>query len=199
MRFMLLRNPVRFLWCFLTVPLVLPFLFHARTKRMGFSALLWITTFCMSNNKLANLRRTFIKHYLTNSSTIVFKDAINQMQQHLLNADEVIVVSGASRWMVKAIFSQKDLPPVKLICSEEKRFLGGMICTFHCYAMNKAKRIQRHYELAEFNSLIGYSDSAADIPLLTLCHKRVVVNPQPKCLKRLRKSFNQQMKVVSWA
>ncbi|SBS35176.1 Phosphatidylglycerophosphatase C [Marinomonas spartinae] len=199
MKFMLCRNPLRLLFCFLSLPIFIPFLFHAKSKCIGFSVLLWLATLGISVRKIIHLRESFIRMYLNDNSTIIFKDAVQQLLLHSSNADEVIVVSGASEWMVKAIFAQKSLPKVKFVCSEETRFFGGMISKFHCYSSRKVKRVRELFDLGKYDSIIGYSDSSADIPILKLCNKRYIVNPTPTCFKKFTRSFNKEMAVLNWA
>ena len=33
------------------------------------------------------------------------------------------------------------------------------------------------YNLEEYETIIGYSDSSIDIPLLRLCNQQIIVNP----------------------
>lgn len=149
MKFMLCRNPTRLFTCFLFLPLSIPFLIHAKSKYIGFSILLWFATFSMSLRNLTLLRRAFIQKYLSDNSTRIFNDAIEHLQWYASNSDKVVVLSGASEWMVKAIFSHKDLPSVEFFCSKEKWFFGGIVSKFHCYAYNKVKCIRKRYKLAE--------------------------------------------------
>ncbi|GFD77137.1 hypothetical protein KUL113_65570 [Tenacibaculum sp. KUL113] len=137
--------------------------------------------------------------YLSDSSTKIFKDAVQQLFLHSSNTDEVVVVSGASDWMVKAIFTHNHFPNVKFICSEETRFCGGIISKFHCYASRKVKRVRKLFDLEKYDLIIGYSDSSADIPILKLCNKRYIVNPSPRCFKKFTRSFNKEMAILNWA
>jgi phosphatidylglycerophosphatase C len=199
MKFMLSRNPLRLLFCLLSLPISTPFLFHARTKHVGFSILLWLATLGISDRKIMHLRKLFIRMYLNDSSTIIFNDAVQQLLLHSSNTDDVIVVSGASDWMVKAVFAQNHLPNVRFVCSEETRFFGGIISKFHCYASRKVERVRELFDLEKYDLVIGYSDSSADIPMLKLCNKRYIINPSPRCFRKFTKSFNKAMAVLNWA
>ncbi|MFZ8199965.1 HAD-IB family phosphatase [Alteromonas portus] len=197
-KFMVCRNPMRLSMCFITTPLYIPFLLHKNTKFIGFSIILWLATFGMSIKKVVRLRRSFIRRYLNESATIIFKDAVQHLQLHTSNADQVVVVSGASQWMVKAIFVAASLPKVEFVCSEEAHLFGGFICKSHCYASNKVKRVRKLYNLEKYDSIIGYSDSSVDIPILKLCDRRYIVNPKARCFEKFSKSFNKTMSVLNW-
>ncbi|MBU2978734.1 HAD-IB family phosphatase [Alteromonas sp. C1M14] len=199
MKFMLLRSPLRLIACLLASPLVLVFLPFNKTKCISFSILLWLFTVGMPFRKVATLRSKFMARHLENTSTVVYQHAVERIRKHVKNKDRVVVVSGASQWMVKKVFAHLSLPQVEFACSQETRFIGGMISRFHCYAENKVKRIKPCLSFTNYQSIIGYSDSAVDIPLLALCTHRFIVNPKPNCLKKLTKSFNQSMSVVDWA
>lgn len=199
MKFMLCRNPLRLLFCCLSLPLSIPFLFHVKTKYIGFSILLWCATFGISARKIIRLRKSFIQAYINDKSTLIFKDAIQQLLLHTSKKDEVIIVSGASRWMVNAIFAQTSLPKVTFICSEETYFFGGIICKFHCYSSRKVRRVKEAFELNDYDAVIGYSDSSVDIPILNICDTRYIVNPTPSCFKKFTRSFKKSMVVVAWA
>ena len=199
MKFMLSRNPLRLLLCCLSLPISTPFLLHTKTKYIGFSILLWLATLGISARKIIYLRKSFIRMYLSDSSTKIFKDAVQQLFLHSSNTDEVVVVSGASDWMVKAIFTHNHFPNVKFICSEETRFCGGIISKFHCYASRKVKRVRELFDLEKYDLIIGYSDSSADIPILKLCNKRYIVNPTLGCFKKFTRSFNKEMVILTWA
>ncbi len=198
MKFMVSRNPVRLLACLLAAPFVLPFLPCNKTKFIGFSIWLWLLTVGMPPRKIVHLRNSFIERYLKSETTLVFKKALEHLLSHTQKNDRIIVVSGASKWMVKKVLSQFPIPQIELVCSEEIRIASGMVSRFHCYSHNKVKHIQQLLDLKNYESIIGYSDSSVDIPILTLCTQRIVVNPKQKCLRKFSKSFNHSMTVVNW-
>lgn len=198
MKFMVQRNPIRFVLCFFALPYTLPFLILNKTKFIGFSVLLWLVTCGMSPKKVAKLRKRFINSYLENNATVIYKNAIDKLISHTQNNDTVVIVSGASEWMVKRIIAKLCIPKLEVACSEETRLAGGMVSKFHCYSTNKVERIKMRYNLEEYETIIGYSDSSIDIPLLRLCNQQIIVNPRPYCSTKLTKSFEKSMKIVKW-
>ena len=198
MRFMLCQNPLRLLAGIVSLGFTAPFLLHAKTKTICFSLLLYLATWGMSPRRIIDLRKTFVTKYLNDTSTIIYQSARKQLLSHLQNADKVVVVSGASTWMVKSVFKQSVLPSVDFVCSEEQYTCKGLVSQFHCYGSNKVKRIQQKYNLEHYDSIIGYSDSSADIPILSLCAKRYIVNPRDKCLTKFTQSFTCGIEVVNW-
>lgn len=198
MKYMLVRNPCRLAACVVMTPFVLLFLPFNNAKFIGYSVWLWLVTVGMSNKKLVGFRNKFITQFLDSETTMLYEKAVERLVVHTQNMDTVVVVSGASSWMVKKVFTRMSLPKVGFACSKEGKLAGGMVSHFHCYSQNKVVRINQLFNINDFSSIIGYSDSAVDIPILTLCTTRVVVNPQKKCLFKLRKSFNHAMSVVKW-
>lgn len=198
MKFMVQRNPIRFVLCFFALPFTLPFLILNKTKFIGFSVLLWLVTCGMSPKKIVTLRKHFINRYLENKATVIYKNAIEQLISHAQNKDRVVIVSGASEWMVKRIIVKLCIPMLEFACSEETRLAGGMVSKFHCYSTKKVERIKMRYNLEEYETIIGYSDSSIDIPLLRLCNQQIIVNPKPNCGTKLTKSFGKSMKIVKW-
>lgn len=198
MYFMLRRNPFRLLCCVFITPITLPFLLAKRTRFIGLSLYLWLTTVGMPVRKVIALREAIIADYLSKGATFVYQNAFKQCWRHADQSDNVVIVSGASAWMVKMVLAKQAFPNVEFVCSEETRFAGGMIIKSHCYAATKVRRIQAKFTLSSYNTIVGYSDSAADIPMLSLCSERVIVNPRPGCLKRFNRRFLQNMTVVQW-
>ncbi|MDR7119498.1 HAD-IB family phosphatase [Rheinheimera soli] len=199
MKFMLARNPLRLTACLFACPFVLPFLLFDKAKFVGYSVWLWLATIGMPIKKVIKLRNKFITQYLESEKTVVYQQAVETLNAHIQKLDKVVIVSGASEWMVKKVFAQLALPKVEFACSQEARLVGGMVSSFHCYAKNKVKSIHQRLNLVKYQSIIGYSDSSVDIPILALCTHRFIVNPKQSCLKKLIKSFDQSVTVVTWA
>ncbi len=196
--FMLKRSRIRSFFVLLVLPLVFPFLLFSKAKFIAFSILLWLLTTGMSERKQAGLRRQFIREYLDDGNTRIFSAATEALRKHCEKGDEIVIVSGASIWMVRKIVAATGMPVSLFLCSRERRFLSGRICRFHCYARNKVGEIERRFKLQNYAQIIGYSDSAADIPLLTLCDKRVLVNPSSRCQQKFNAAFCGNADVVSW-
>lgn len=196
MRFIIFRNPIRLMFCALAAPLAALFLVHEKTKRVGFSIWLWIATFAMHRKKVVHLRNAFIKAFSNDRTTRVLARA--QLAHHFEQGDRIIIVSGASKWIVRKLIAQLALTHTELICSEEKRFAFGMVCTFHCISSNKVLRLTETVATANYNSITGYSDSASDIPMLNICSQRIVINPTKRCLKKFTHVFHNDMKIKKW-
>ncbi len=70
--------------------------------------------------------------------------------------------------------------------------MGGLIYKQHCYGYKKVDLIS-DVILENPHKIYGYTDSAADIPLLSICTHKHVINPTKIILKhskkRLEKTF----------
>jgi len=91
-----------------------------------------------------------------------------------------------------------ELPELKILGSSEQRFLGGMKSNFHCFEQNKVKALNESLNLNDYNQVIGYSDSASDIPLLSICHSKYIINPNQSSLIKFEKAFKTDMTVLNW-
>ena len=197
-RFMLRRSLLRMICVALFSPLIILFISFNKTKKPGLSILLWLLTAGMGRRKQAYLRRQFISAYLVEPNTRIFDSAIEALTHHVEQGDEVVIVSGASAWMVKRIVAALRLPVSHFLCSQERAYMSGRISQFHCYGANKVNAVESHFNLQGYFQVIGYSDSASDIPLLALCDKRIVINPTSKCRKRFATAFGNHVEVVKW-
>ena len=73
-----------------------------------------------------------------------------------------------------------------------------MIYKQHCYGYKKVDLIS-HIILENPHKIYGYSDSAADIPLLSICTHKHVINPTKNHLKKFNRAFGNNFLVLNWA
>lgn len=193
------RSPLRSLLALLLFPIALPTLFSSHTKIFGFSLFLWAATVGLSKREMVSLRNEFTNHYMALPAVVIYKDALESITAHRKKADRIVVISGASDWMVKKIFNYIGLKHMEIIGSKETIFAWGMVSKFHCFASKKVCAVNRHLNVRLYSNIVGYSDSATDIPILTLCNERIIVNPNESSLAKFKKRFGHQMAVVNWA
>ena len=85
-----------------------------------------------------------------------------------------------------------------IVGSKEKRLLAGMTANKQCYSNNKIEMLKEVVKLNSYTKLTGFSDSSADIPMLSLCNIRYLVNPTANSLSKFKKAFEQKFKTLHW-
>ncbi|WP_196137837.1 HAD-IB family phosphatase [Aliikangiella sp. G2MR2-5] len=193
------RNYLRTILAILLTPLILPLFTSNRTRYLGNSVYLWISTFGLSPVRIEKLRQAFIDTFLSIDEVVIYQEALSRIDMHQIENERVVIISGSSQWMLEKIFKKIGYSGLTLIGSNETRFLGGMVSKFHCFAQNKLVQLERKLTIKDFNSITGYTDSSNDVPLLSLCSQKYLVNPNKRCLKRFQKSFGQDAKVLIWS
>ena len=120
------------------------------------------------------------------------------MAFHFDAGHTVYIVSGAPTWAIKMICKRLDIRKCKIIGSIEKPLMGGLIYKQHCYGHKKVDLIN-DVILQNPQKVFGYTDSAADIPLLSICTHKHVINPTKNHLKKFKRAFGNNFQILNWA
>ena len=175
----------------------IPYL-SSNTRYLGNSLFLWLATVGLSDSAVAKMKSEFIQSFTSDPSFVLYQDAVSALNAYIAAGHALAIVSGSSDWMVKDTMKVLDLPEVDIIASRERHSLGGLISAFHCYAENKVTAIRETLNLEDYSSVIGYSDSVTDLPMLSLCDDRHLVNPGEVQLRKFTKAFNDQFTTHHW-
>lgn len=100
--------------------------------------------------------------------------------------------------MARYILNKMHVTNFGVIGSQEKNLREAWSAYFTVTQKNKVRRIKQRIKLDMFSTVIGYSDSAADIPFLCLCDKKTIVNPTQRNLRKFTQAFGNDMLVVTW-
>jgi len=192
------KNLLRYFFALLITPILLLFFLSNKTRFIGNSIYLWIATAGLSISGVRELRTNFINHYVNSPEVIIYKDALIKIEEHFEQGHQVLIISGASTWIVEGIIKTIDVPKLQILGSDEQRFFGGMVSRFHCFEQNKVKILDQLLNINDYSQIFGYSDSSADIPLLSICHNKYVVNPTQRSLIKFKKAFKTDVKVLNW-
>jgi len=179
-------------------PLALILFLSSKTRFIGNSIYLWLATAGLSSRQLRELRAEFVEHYLHFPEVSIYKDALMRIKEHVNQGHKVVIVSGASQWMLDAIVERTELPELIALRSSEVRLLGGMVSSFHCFGQNKLKRLNKVINFQSYSWVVGYSDSSSDIPLLSVCQTKYIVNPNKRSLSNFKRAFNNDIQVLNW-
>lgn len=162
------------------------------------SIYLWAATVGLSKRRYLDLRRRAAQYVVNTKGVGAYQDALHAMQWHRLQGHKVVVITGALRWLARDVCRLLNIEYDVLMGSSERNAFAGRVSQVFCYADNKVNLLQQHQWFLDGSIDYGYSDSAADIPMLSECQKRIVVNPKPKCRAAFEKAFSTDHEVVEW-
>ncbi|MBC2714370.1 MAG: HAD-IB family phosphatase [Desulfobacteraceae bacterium] len=189
---------IRRLIAFFASPIAIFFYLPIRLRFISHSIFMWIATAGLSEKELGEARKKFLRFYCSLSGVLVYQDALNKMAFHLEAGHKVYIVSGAPTWAIKKISKRLGIQKCKIIGSIEKPVMGGLIYEQHCYGHKKVDLVS-DVILQNPHKIYGYTDSAADIPLLSICTHKHVINPTKNHLKKFKRAFGNNFQILNWA
>jgi phosphatidylglycerophosphatase C len=192
------RNPIRFTLALIVAPLAFVFFIRNKYRFVGNSIFLWLGTIGLSKRKIIKLRRQFVDSYLQRSDVSIFPAAVDKIRSHQVKDEQVVIVSGASVWMIKKILNRMALDNILVVGSKETFFLKGMIAKEHCFSNNKLPMLKRQVDVSGYDEVFGYTDSFSDAPLLTLCSRKSLINPSLRHYQKFKKAFDSEFDILSW-
>ncbi len=177
-------------------PLLLPMIAWLPTRRRAISAYLWIGTVGTHRRKdMDRLIDRYVQGHAAQIRARLLPIALKVLQRHRDAGDRVIIATGASPELARAILdfvAHEDLP---VIGSLGGPFLGGMVTTEHCHHQNKMRMI---WDAGYDQIAVAYSDSSADLPLLKAARKPVVVNPKRGRVAMFRRVLPEGTPILNW-
>ncbi|MFC3551449.1 haloacid dehalogenase-like hydrolase [Lysobacter cavernae] len=190
------RHWARQLAALLLMPLLLPMIAWLPTRRRAISVFVWIGT--VGTHRRRDMDRLIDRYVQTHAAQIrprLLPAALKVLQAHRDAGDRVIIATGASPELARAILdfvAHEDLPVIGSISGP---FLGGMITVEHCHHQNKMRMI---WDAGYDQIAIAYSDSSADLPLLKAARRPVVVNPKRSRVAMFRRVLPEGTPILNW-
>lgn len=194
---LILQSWPKTLAALLATPFALPLFLSNGTRRFGISVYCWIATLGYSARDLLRAARRFQGDYFDRHGANVYQEAVDKIREHQKLGHEILVLSGSMPWMIRLLLRYHRIKVNRIIGTRGRRFLGGFIIKVHCYHKDKL-RMARRLGLDIQRWRYGYSDSAADIPLLEACQKRFLINPSKRTIRRYRRRFGKSPSVLRW-
>ncbi|MFT3980393.1 MAG: HAD-IB family hydrolase [Ferruginibacter sp.] len=100
--------------------------------------------------------------------SLIRKDALAKIEEHKKNAVSIVVVSAsAENWLMP--WARKN--GLELICTKlevKDHTITGKLDGINCNAKEKVSRIKAMFNLADFNTIYAYGDSAGDRDMLSI-------------------------------
>lgn len=196
-RYFTYKNKLRALLAIPFWPLAIALMLLPPIRHWGISLCVWLATFPCKPSDFPKVRTEFLNAFFGLRGGRVYPSALNRLRWHQEQGHHVLVVTGSPTSLVLAIFEHLGISNVEVIGSSDAMFLGGVICPNHCIGRNKVKMaIAAGHNLATW--AYGYSDSSLDLPLLSHCRERYLINPKSSTLAKYQAAFAGQFQVLRW-
>ena len=193
------RSKIRRIAFGMLMPALLPFLLNPKSRFIAMSVILWLATFPLGGKTSADLFYTFaprIRRAPVNGR--FYNEALDALAAHRRLGHRVLVISGSPQELVAAVLENELNPKVKVIGSQIVPFLGGLVYRHYCMRDGKI-RLARATGLLDKGWDYGYTDSAHDIPLLSHCRHRFLVNPSPRTIRKVKTALPDRVSVLNWS
>ncbi|MBT0585311.1 HAD-IB family phosphatase [Alteromonas oceanisediminis] len=198
LRFMLTRNWRRKLLTLCLMPLVKWADWRKWTLAQRNSVYLWAATAGLSRQRYLTLRWRAARYVIDDKGVQAYPEGLARLDWHRSQGHHVIIVTGALRWLARDICRALGIQYDVLLGSSDAKFYAGRISAEFCYAQNKVNLLNERGLIAH-GADYAYSDSAADIPLLSVSRRRYVINPKPDCLIQFQDRFADSAQVLHWS
>jgi phosphatidylglycerophosphatase C len=127
---------------------------------------IWISLF--SNTHLETFNEVSTSFSLEILPSILYKSAVNQIKQHKINHDRIVVVSASAENWLKPWCDMQQIELISTRLEVKNGVVTGKIDGKNCNGKEKAKRIKQAINLNEYDSIYAYGDSAGDKQMLAL-------------------------------
>lgn len=186
-------------WRLALAALVCPVLFvlfsQRRTRLPALSALVWIATARLSQTDLERLMDDFVARHFAKSPALHCASAIAALREHQHAGAKVVIATGCTAALAERICGALDLRDVTVVGSTLRPWRGGWVADKHCFGRKKVATLIAAGLGDTWD--VAYTDSAADIPLLSRARRRVLVNPKPATQARISAALGATFDVMT--
>ena len=197
-RFLFEQEPWRKALLLLLSPVLLTLSSNKKTMLKRNELLIWISTLGMGASRLDDYQKRFTRYFFSEAGAKAYDEALATLRHHQQQGHEVFIVSGAAQWLLEPICQHLDIRSVTIFGTSTKRTYGGLVTDFYCYKHNKVKKLEEMGVFDSYHLINGYSDSAADIPMLKYCQQVHAINPKPSCLAKFMTVFGSKLTCHQW-
>jgi len=193
------RSKIRRIAFGMLMPVLLPFLLNPKSRIIAMSVILWCATFPTHGKHPADLFRTFaprIRRAPVNGR--FYKEGLDALIAHRRLGHRVLIISGSPQELVAAVLENELNPSVEVIGSQIVPCMGGLVYRHYCMRDGKI-RLAREKGVLNGGWDYGYTDSAHDIPLLSHCRHRFLVNPSPRTIRKVKTALPERVTVLNWS
>lgn len=108
---------------------------------------------------------------LTRIHQIIRPQALAQLQWHLAEGHDVVIVSASAENWLNAWARQQGCHLIATRMAVQENVLTGYFDGKNCYGQEKVTRICAELDLSEYSNIYAYGDSSGDKPMLALADK----------------------------
>ena len=125
------------------------------------------------------------------------RDGVLALRRHLAAGDRVLIVSATESTLLDAMLDELKLPAVPCLCSTVRGGWLGPRVVMHNYGKAKPATLAAHGVMPPWD--LAYSDALSDLPLLAGARRAVLVNPDARSERALRRVLGERLEVVGWS
>lgn len=103
--------------------------------------------------------------------SLIRKDAWEAIKKHRSNGDEVVIVSASAENWIAHWCNKNDIPFIATRLEIKNNTVSGNIEGLNCNGKEKVSRIKENFNLADYETIYVYGDSAGDKPMLGIATK----------------------------
>lgn len=180
------RKSLRGLALILVSPALVIVWFIPNFRRMVVSVLFWMCTVGRSRKSIVNCLRQYGKYLISNCK---FNEHIVQrLAQHIKAGHDIFVVSASPAIWIRLLLRSLGFENIRVIGSSMKFFCGGVVMKKRNVGAEKVRCLrtqanrQWHY---------AYSDSASDMPMLSLANNPYLVSANLSTFLRMQRKLKR--------
>jgi phosphatidylglycerophosphatase C len=127
----------------------------------------------------------------------VIAQGVTRARQHMAAGDRVIVVTGCEHGLARRLLDRMNLREVELVASRLGDARFGLRPRMHNYDEEKVRQLEAAGILPRWQR--AYSDSIADVPMLTHAEEPVLVNASGDLQARVRHALGREVQMENWS
>jgi phosphoserine phosphatase len=178
-------------------PVVALLWISTRTRLYAVSMLVWCGTVGMDEQELLRRMDGYIAKVFDDprAGAWACQGAIAALHRHQREGARIVVATGSVAQLAERVCLKMGIVGVEVVGSTLQRWRYGWIADRHCFGLSKVSML-RERGLDQWD--VVYTDSAADLPLLTRGTRRYVVNPTAHNRKKILAHLGADLEVVEW-
>lgn len=196
-RWLIVRRWWRVLLALLVAPVAAPMIAWLPTRRSGISTFVWVGTIGLHRRRdLDELIDRYVDGHAEKIKTRLLPIALDVLRHHLQSGDRVVIGTGAPPELARAILRFVAHEKVPVIGTQVGPKLGAVVAKRHCHHEEKVRMLREAGYTGQV--VAAYSDSRADMPLLRIATRPVVVNPKQDAVHDFRRDLPAGTPILNW-
>ena len=119
----------------------------------------------------SDFKKNAKQYSLTQIDKIIRPKALEKIVWHKKQGHKIIIVSASMKCWLNDWCKKNDIELISTQLEVKNNKLTGKFSTQNCYGIEKVNRVQKQYDLNEYDCIYAYGDSSGDKELLALTDK----------------------------